>query len=245
MKRFNVLLFAIWETSRTLAKGLGSELPTDIWACWQATSKLSAKSTLHGSKKEWQERKVGLGLNKEIFDAEMWGISEALKVAERRTQQIWQPWIINTFCDSQANINNSRSCDSRAGQALKMQIYEKARQLVQQGHGIFIRWVAGHSGVEGNERADKAAKEAARNERVRTAKWTSLTHIKRQIKEEKKLQICVWHEQKAKERETRRRGFYIPRLKTQIHPLLGKAKNVDRQGLVRDLVMGVDQLLYD
>ncbi len=63
-------------------------------------------------------------------------------------------------------------------------------------------------------------------ERVRTARWTSLTHIKRQIKEEKKLQISVWHEQKAKEREASRRGLYIPCLKTQIHPLLGKTKKL-------------------
>ena len=31
---------------------------------------------------EWQERKVALGSNKKIFDAEMWGISEAFKIAE-------------------------------------------------------------------------------------------------------------------------------------------------------------------
>ena len=107
-----------------------------------------------------------------------------------------------------------------------MQIYQKAKKLVQQGHSIFVRWVPGHSGIEGNEKADKAAKEAAMRERVRTARWTSLTHIKRQIKEEKKLQISVWHEQKAKEREASRRGLYIPCLKTQIHPLLGKTKKL-------------------
>lgn len=51
-----------------------------------------------------------------------------------------------------------------------MQIYEKPRRLIDQGHSIFIRWVPGHSEVEGNERADEAAKEAARSERVQTAK---------------------------------------------------------------------------
>ena len=65
---------------------------------------------------------------------------------------------------------------------------------MQQEHGIFIRWVPGHSRIEGNEMADKAAKQAAKNERVQTAKWSSLTHIKQQIKEEKKLQISVRHE---------------------------------------------------
>ena len=63
------------------------------------------------AQKEWQEQKVGLGVNKEIFDAEMWGISEAFKVGEQKTRQIWQPWIINIFCDSQTIINNLRKCD--------------------------------------------------------------------------------------------------------------------------------------
>lgn len=43
------------------------------------------------AKKERQEQKVGLGINKEIFDAEMWGISKTFKVAEQKTWQIWQP----------------------------------------------------------------------------------------------------------------------------------------------------------
>lgn len=37
---------------------------------------------------EWQEIKISLGQNKDIFDAEMWGISETSKVAEQRTRQV-------------------------------------------------------------------------------------------------------------------------------------------------------------
>ena len=90
-----------------------------------------------------------------------------------------------------------------------MQIYQKAKKLVQQGHSISIRWVPSHSGGEENERADEIAKEAALGKRVRTAKWASLSHIKRQITEEKKLQISIWHEEKTREREAGRRGFVV------------------------------------
>ena len=34
-----------------------------------------------GTEKEWQEQKVGLGMSKIRFNAEMWDISEAVKVA--------------------------------------------------------------------------------------------------------------------------------------------------------------------
>ncbi len=150
----------------------------------------------------------------------MWGVSEAFKIVEKTTRQVQEPWVINIFCDSQSIIHNLRECNVNAGQALKLQIYQKAQKLVERGHSIFISWVPGHSAVEGNERADKAAKEAALGRRVRTANWTFLTHIKRQITEEKKSQISIWHGQKTMERERNRRVFYIPSIKPQIHPVL-------------------------
>lgn len=160
---------------------------------------------------EWHIFKVSLGWNKEIFDAKMWGISEAVKVAEYRTREVQNASVISIFCDSQTAINNLREDNSFAGQALKMQIYQKTERLVQKGM---------------NEKADRAAKEAARGRKIRTARWTSLAHVKRQIMEERKLQIYMWYEQKARERESFKRGFYIPCLKTQIHPLLGKTKKL-------------------
>ena len=74
--------------------------------------------------------------------------------------------------------------DCKAGQALKTQIYQKVEQLIQQGHEISVCWVPSHCKVERNERADKAAKEAAGRERIQTARWTSLTHdesLKRKV----------------------------------------------------------------
>ena len=63
----------------------------------------------------------------------MWGISEAFKVAEKTKRQVQESWIINIFCDSQSIINNLRECNVGAGQALKLQIYQKAQGLVEQG----------------------------------------------------------------------------------------------------------------
>ena len=87
-----------------------------------------------GASEEWQEKKFGLGLNKEIFDAEMWGISEAFKVAEQKPRKVRQPWVISVLFHSQTVINNLRECGSCVSEALKMQIYQKAKKLVQQGH---------------------------------------------------------------------------------------------------------------
>ena len=154
----------------------------------------------------------------------MWGISEAVKIAEQRCLKAQQPLVIGIFCDSQIAINKLKVMDSKAGQALKAQIYRKVEQLIRQRHEISVCWVPSHSNVEGNEKADTAAKEAAGGERIRTAKWTSLTHLRRQITEEKKAQLLAWHDQKTKERESRKSGFYVPSSKAQIDPLLGKTK---------------------
>ena len=116
--------------------------------------------------REWQEKKVSLGKNKEILDAKIWGISETLKVAGQKAIRTQQHLAVSIFCDSQTIINKLAKMDSSAGQALKIQIYQKADQLTQQGHSISVYWVPGHSGLEGNERADKAAKEATTGERI-------------------------------------------------------------------------------
>ncbi len=75
--------------------------------------------------KEWQTVKVSLGQNKEIFDAEMWEISEAIKVAEQRSREVLHSLVISIFCDSQTTINNLREDHSSVGQKIKKQIYQK------------------------------------------------------------------------------------------------------------------------
>ena len=51
--------------------------------------------------------------------------------------------------------------------------------------------------------------------------------MKRQIIKEKKAQLRAWHEQKTKDRESRKSGFYIFSPKVAMDPLLDKAKKID------------------
>ena len=100
----------------------------------------------------------------------MWGIFEAFKVADQRTREVQHFLVINIFCNSQTTINNLRDCHNSRGQALKMQIYQKTKRLVEQRHNISIRLMLGNSKVEGNERTDRAAKKAAVRGKVQTSK---------------------------------------------------------------------------
>ena len=115
----------------------------------------------HRQDSKWQTQKTTAGKNKEIFDVEIWGISEVVKVAERSCMRAQQPLKINILCDLQPAINKLRVMDNKGGQALKAQIYQKTKQLVQQRHKRSICWVSSYCGIKGNEKADLAAKEAA------------------------------------------------------------------------------------
>lgn len=52
-------------------------------------------------------------------------------------------------------------CLEPEGLAARALVYQKAKELTSSGHSITLRWVPGHSKVEGNEKADLAAKRAA------------------------------------------------------------------------------------
>ena len=51
-----------------------------------------------------------------------------------------------------------------------MQIYQKTKKPVQQRYKISVKKVFGYNKIEENNRAEKAVKEVAIEERVRTAK---------------------------------------------------------------------------
>jgi len=97
-----------------------------------------------------------LGKGYEVFGAELLGIVQALQVA-RETDQ--RP--ITILLDSQAAIVRLPHTQPGPGQALVIQAHAIAKRLPAQGRQPTIQWVPGHTGVEGNEKADQVTKQTA------------------------------------------------------------------------------------
>ena len=91
----------------------------------------------------WNTRKISLGENKEILDAELWGISEALKIAlkESTSRKVRK---VTIFSDSQTALKQLQGFKRNAGQALKIQILKQAKQLHAQGGEVILRWIPSH-----------------------------------------------------------------------------------------------------
>ena len=126
----------------------------------------------------WSSRHFHLGDNKEAFDTEVFAIYQALKIFEAR-QQSGRKYTI--FSDSQPAIRRAMTDSLGPGQQWARAIIEVASRLVASDNEVRVMWVPAHRGVEGNEIADRAAKEAAENRAHDVSdeiRWqTSLPHL--------------------------------------------------------------------
>lgn len=102
-------------------------------------------------------------------------------------------------------------------------IYEKAEKLGNNGHNVAIRWIPGHSGLIGNEKADQAARNKAERGGRQVERWSSLAYIRKNITEARFQELAKWHEVKTQERDVSRRGYYVPWIKRGINPTLANA----------------------
>ena len=122
-----------------------------------------------------------LGTGMKVFDAELFAIEKAFKIAwENRQLNTDKVWI---FSDSQAAIKRLMNSSLKAGQYYVQSIRKWAKKFQDKAIQLQLEWVPGHMNIKGNELADKAAKKGTELQYVTPESYISLTFIKRKIKE--------------------------------------------------------------
>ena len=141
----------------------------------------------------WTGRLFHLGNNKEVFDAEIFAIYQALKVFEAR-EQAGRKYAV--FSDSQAAIRRAATDSMGPGQQWARAIIEVADRVMARGNEISIIWIPAHQGVPGNEVVDGMAKTAAGDTSYEVpdqVRWqTSLPHLARRATERRAQATTQW-----------------------------------------------------
>jgi ribonuclease HI len=95
-----------------------------------------------------------------VYAAELQGILLALQTAREDKQRGNTRSKVCIYTDNQAAISFSSKPKGKPGAYLLKAIAQITEELQQSGLPVEIRWIPAHTGIWGNEQADKAAKEA-------------------------------------------------------------------------------------
>ena len=126
------------------------------------------------------------------------------------------------FTDSTAAMRRIANDAPGPSQEMAIHIIELARRIIDQGNTISVRWTPAHRGVDGNERADPAAKDAAFLPPLRSMRrHFSLAFLRRRASERA---TQSWRAD-IEERNAGRRAFRLPSARSRpgIHPQLARA----------------------
>jgi ribonuclease HI len=158
----------------------------------------------------WDGQAFHLGNNKEVFDAELYAIYQAIiRFGKRREHN--KAYTI--FADAQAALQRCETDADGPGQALAREIIGWSNSIVARKNTITLRWVPGHKGVTGNEKADEYAKRGAHDpdEGTRFSKThrnvASKAFLKRSAADTKRTQATAW----IKARTSQRRAYILPK----------------------------------
>ncbi|CUS06679.1 unnamed protein product, partial [Tuber aestivum] len=163
--------------------------------------------------------RVGLGCGMKVYDGELVGIASALTEASRSSLSFKH---ILVFTDNQAAISNSHRLSPHPGQQISQQIQQLTKDLLSSDLDIqlHLSWVPSHTGIQGNDEADRLAKQAAEYPQPDIDSFLSLTKLKTQIKQSA---LKAWHQywtqlQPAKQgRHYRSIHFHLPSLHPPLH----------------------------
>ena len=115
-----------------------------------------------------------------IYGAELYGIGLALYLAIQHSPPGRKTVV---FTDNQSAVQELRDPKNHSGQQYVKNIIQHLQTLREAGGQVWIQWVPGHKGIEGNEIVDELAKAATQPDNLRPPDLAQLrTSIKRGIK---------------------------------------------------------------
>ena len=152
----------------------------------------------------WRSSGFGLGGGHEAYDAEVAALVYGLIQLHGRAER-GRAYTI--FTDSTTAMRRITGDAPGPGQEMATRAIEIAERIVDQGNSITIRWTPAHRGVEGNERADQAARGAAELPPLRTTRDRfSLAYLGRRATERMPRR---WRDD-TRTRGSGRRAFKVP-----------------------------------
>ncbi|KAH7919153.1 hypothetical protein BV22DRAFT_1023485 [Leucogyrophana mollusca] len=95
-----------------------------------------------------------------VYEAEVVGLTLAAQLLATEPNLTFPASI---YVDNQAAIRSGETITAKAGHHLVDHFHRQAWELkrAHDDYALTVRWISGHDGVEGNERADREAKKAA------------------------------------------------------------------------------------
>ena len=141
-------------------------------------------ATFEPASKETVQKHLGLDIYYNVFAAETLALATAAESLNAKQSII--------FTDSQATIKAINNPGQQSGQAIIKQYLDSIDYNTNPTQTIKVIWISGHEGIEGNEEADKGAKNAAPNpppkQNLHHTHHPMKSAISRHIKEKAKAQ---------------------------------------------------------
>jgi len=108
----------------------------------------------------WKKRRTHLGQQKEAFDAEMYAMSEVVKIADEMSSER-EVKMVTISMDSQATLKLLQLDEPGLGQVLALQKMNWEGILTGKYSQVEYWWVPAHKGIEANKKVDQQATNAA------------------------------------------------------------------------------------